>query len=56
MQQSENGNGARITIRLSHRLRDAVKRIARHDRRSLNSWLVVLLEQQVKQREGDHDA
>lgn len=48
---AENGNGARITIRLPARLREALRRIAREDRRSLNAFLVVELERLVRERD-----
>ena len=50
---AEDGNGARITIRLPVRLREALRRIAKADRRSLNAFLVVELERIAKERERD---
>lgn len=50
---AEDGNGARITIRLPAQLREALKRIAKEDRRSLNAFLVVELERIAKERGND---
>jgi predicted HicB family RNase H-like nuclease len=47
----ENGNGARMTTRLPRRLLEAAKRVAKRERRSLNAFVVTVVEQAVRERE-----
>jgi len=39
----------RITIRITKQLRDAIERAAKRDRRKISDWIVVKLEDAIKQ-------
>lgn len=49
MKSDADRRDERITIRITKQLRDAIERAAKKDRRKISDWIVVKLEDAIKQ-------